>query len=419
MRIMPTLALALLASAPLTAQGYTTGVVGRNLNRPHGVAAGTNGMVYFTEIPNPGQSGPGNSVSVLDPTNGMTMLLVGGEPAPTNIAAIANGDIYWTCATAGVIFRRTAAGQQILIGRGLANPIGITATDAGVVTFTQVPTPGVPGSMNGRNTVSMFTPAGVVDVSMGEPEPVDVVTDAAGNLYWTCRTAGVILRRDATSQMTSPVFMGDLNAPTGIAMDTAGALYFTELPTPGMPGSMGGRNAVWKWDAATDNLTLIDFGDPDPVDITVTRDGSKVYWSCRTAGVIVESLAPAAPATIRRTGTTRPGDTFALAFSSPADANLGYRAAASFGRGPIAIDTRWIPLAFDGLFIATAENRLAGVANGFAGTLDGSGNATGSVRLPSSNALVGLTFYTSFVTLDPNAPSGVQSIASANRVIIG
>ncbi len=123
-------------------------------------------------------------------------------------------------------------------------------------------------------------------ISMGEPEPVDVAVARNGDLYWTCKTAGVILRR---SKGTTSVFLSGLDSPVGIAVDHRGEyLYFTEVPTPGRSGTQGGRNKVRRYGLESGELMSINEGDPEPTDVAVARNGN-VYWTCTSAGVIVEA----------------------------------------------------------------------------------------------------------------------------------
>jgi streptogramin lyase len=119
----------------------------------------------------------------------------------------------------------------------------------------------------------------------GDPQPTDVAVDLFGNVYWTCTSAGVIVR---LSGGTVDVIARDLDKPYGLATDYLGNLYFTEVPTPGKSGANGGSNKVSKLNLATGKITVIDAGDPDPIDVTAHPDGT-VYWTCRSAGVIVEA----------------------------------------------------------------------------------------------------------------------------------
>ena len=115
---------------------------------------------------------------------------------------------------------------------------------------------------------------------------VAIVVSRNGALYWTCKSAGVILQR--VNGDTS-VLLDGLDSPVGIALDHKGeTLYFTEVPTPGVAGSMGGLNRVNALDLATKSVRMIHAGDPAPTDVTVARNGN-VYWTCTSAGVIVEA----------------------------------------------------------------------------------------------------------------------------------
>jgi sugar lactone lactonase YvrE len=143
--------------------------------------------------------------------------------------------------------------------------------------------------MGGMNTVDVSDGNAIVNLTTGEPEPTDIAAGPGGDVYWTCKSAGVILTRSAEGVVS--LLLDNLMSPAGIALDHQGRkLYFTEVPTPGMPGGMGGQNAVWVYDLATGALDPVDMGDPEPTDIAVARNG-RVYWTCTSAGVIVEAIA--------------------------------------------------------------------------------------------------------------------------------
>ncbi len=81
-----------------------------------------------------------------------------------------------------------------------------------------------------RNNVSVIHGLGKFVISNGEPEPVDVVVSRRGDLYWTCKTAGVILKRSIDTGAITPLLTG-LASPTGIALDHKGeTLVWTEVP---------------------------------------------------------------------------------------------------------------------------------------------------------------------------------------------
>ena len=262
---------------------YRFSVIAAGLDRPVGITVEGSETVYFTLVPTPGVGGGANGVAKLDlETRAITLLHV-GEPEPTNIAIDNQGDLYWTCKSAGVILKQTEEGTTSLFLGGLEQPSGISISKRGNVYFTEIPNPGM---SNAGNRVSVTNGNTKVILHQGEPEPADIVVSRQGSLYWTCKSAGVILQR--VNGETS-VLLGGLNHPVGIALDHKGeTLYFTEVPTPGVPGNAGGQNRVNALDLRTKTVRLIHEGDPEPTDVAVARNGN-VYWTCTSAGVIVEA----------------------------------------------------------------------------------------------------------------------------------
>ncbi len=278
-----TVALGVSALSLQADSGYKFKVVASGLSRPTGIAVGGWKTLYFTEVPTPGVGGGLNAVSSLDLDSGDIELLHQGEPEPTNIAVSRDDEVYWTCKSAGVILKMNEDGDTAPILTGLNKPSGISVGRRGTVYFTEVPTPGIPG---GDNAVLSFNGTTKTVVSSGEPEPTDVVVSRNGSLYWTCKTAGVILERH--NGQTS-VLLGGLYNPTGIALDNKGEnLYFTEVPTPGVAGKDGGANKVSLVNLWSKRVKVIHTGDPEPTDIAVAPNGN-VYWTCSSAGVIVEA----------------------------------------------------------------------------------------------------------------------------------
>ncbi len=274
------------ASAP-AADTYETRVVARGLNRPTGIVAEGSKSLYITQLPTPGVAGPNGGMNRVDKVqlgSGRIINLTMGEPEPTNLALDQHGHLYWTCKSAGVILERNRRGTVAPFLTGLNKPSGIAVDRWDRVYFTLLPTPGVPGNMGGNNTVNVSDGSQVHVLTMGEPEPTDIAVTRRGEAYWTCKSAGVILKR-ATDGTVSLVLSG-LHAPTGIALDSRGEkLYFTEVPTPGVAGGM---NRVSVYDLEEGELSAVNIGDPEPTDITVARNG-RVYWTCTSAGVIVEA----------------------------------------------------------------------------------------------------------------------------------
>jgi sugar lactone lactonase YvrE len=262
---------------------YRFSVVAAGLDRPVGITVEGSETVYFTLVPTPGVGGGANGVAKLDLETGAVTMLHVGEPEPTIIVVDNQGDLYWTCKSAGVILKQTEEGTTSLFLGGLEQPSGISVSKRGNVYFTEIPNPGVP---NAGNRVSVSDGNTKVILHQGEPEPTDVVVSRNGRLYWTCKSAGVLLQR--VNGETSVLLEG-LKHPVGIALDHKGeTLYFTEVPTPGVPGSAGGQNRVNALDLRTKMVRVIHEGDPEPTDVAVARNGN-VYWTCTSAGVIVEA----------------------------------------------------------------------------------------------------------------------------------
>lgn len=280
-----------IASCALTAAThaqFNSRVIAEDLNAPTGIAWGGGATLYFTEVPTPGVSGENggsNRVVSLNVRTGEMSEISFGEPEPVNLAYHAGRDLlFWTCKSAGVILGARPGEEPEMVLGELNQPVGV-ATIGRHIIFTEVPTPGVPGSEGGMNAVKAFDGVDTVTVNFGDPEPTDVAVSSDGTLYWTCTAAGVIVEKPLNAE--PQVILDELNAPTGIALDALGRIYFTELPTPGVPGSEGGKNAVWRYSLDTQELTLINAGDPEPRDITVLPSGRAVAWTCTSAGVIV------------------------------------------------------------------------------------------------------------------------------------
>ena len=164
---------------------YRFSVVAAGLDRPVGITVEGSETVYFTLIPTPGVGGGANGVSKLDLETGNITALHVGEPEPTNIVVDRQGDLYWTCKSAGVILKQTEEGTTSLFLGGLEQPSGISVSKRGNVYFTEIPNPGVP---NAGNRVSVSNGNTKVILHQGEPEPTDVVVSRNGRLYWTCKS---------------------------------------------------------------------------------------------------------------------------------------------------------------------------------------------------------------------------------------
>lgn len=405
------LAASLLFTASAGAQQFDKTVIARGLASPTGIAVDPSGAVYVTEVPTPGMGGGANRVARLMPDGSLVTVSM-GEPEPVNVTADGSGNLYWTCRTAGVIRRRDRSGSVRTWRTALHAPTGVSApVGSARVYYTQVPTPGVPGSRGGMNSVDyVLTMTGqAVNLSGGEPEPVDVVADALDNVYWTCRTAGVILRYDARSSTVSKLLTG-LHRPTGIALDAIGNLYFTEVPSPGIGGA---DNKVWKFDLARSSLTLVSIGEPEPVDIAVTADGQRVYWTCRSAGVVIMAMPGAEQPMVDGASTVAPGRSAVFALHATGAGGAMYFAASSLGLGPIDVAGRNLSLDPDPLFFATLGGTTP-IATGYMGRLDPNGTAAALLAIPAIHELSGLQIHTAFGVFDPTAPMGIGALSDTH-----
>lgn len=267
-------------------------IVVRDLNKPMGIVASGNNLIYFSEVPTPGVSGTDggeNGVKRLKLSNRGISMISEGEPYPINLAVDDRKNVYWTCMSAGVILKyKPGYGRSFFLPHDpmaedaefLMSPSGIAVDTHGDVLFTEVPMPGV----SGANMVSVSDGWNISLISDHEPAPTDIAIARDGTAYWTCKTAGVIVKRTPAGVIS--VLKDGLESPTGIAINYNGnKLYYTELPTPGMSGADGGSNRVMELNLGTMYDSVVADGFPYPVDVTVSPEG-RVYWTCTKAGVI-------------------------------------------------------------------------------------------------------------------------------------
>ena len=71
--------------------------------------------LYFTEVPTPGIAGAQgglNKVWKYDLEKSVKVLVHSGDPEPTDISVARNGNLYWTCSSAGVIVEARRKGSR-------------------------------------------------------------------------------------------------------------------------------------------------------------------------------------------------------------------------------------------------------------------------------------------------------------------
>lgn len=283
------LSLAVASATALHADAYKVEILTEGLERPTGIMAGRWNTIYYSEIPEPGVHGGANKVSALNLRSGKTWVISAGEPNPVNISVDTRDNVYWSCQTAGVILKYSRKdGKSVFLGDPtgadpvIYSPTGLDVDRNGDVVFTELIDPGTKGA----NMVSVSDGTNISTISDSEPAPTDITIGYDGTAYWTCATAGVILKRSPAGVIS--LLIDGLKNPTGIDLDRRGQrLYFTEVPTPGVGGDESG-NTINVINLRTMKRTVVATGFPQPQDVTVTRDGT-VYWTCQKAGVIARA----------------------------------------------------------------------------------------------------------------------------------
>jgi len=141
--------------------------------------------------------------------------------------------------------------------------------------------------------------------------------------------------------------------------------------------------------------------------------GTKALYSASSGSIgrVEVYVVKGAGANITPTGTGDVGTTVTLGLTSTADAGLTYQVGTSLGKGPIPIDTRSLALSPDLLLFLSVAGVLPTVFQNYAGILDKSGQGTAKLAIPNIPALTGVVLYTSFVTLQASAPSGISGIS--------
>jgi Tol biopolymer transport system component len=189
-----------------------------------------------------------------------------------------------------------------------------------------------------------------------------------------------------------------------------------------------GRSAPWSdevylHDAGTSSLARISVnsggreGNSTDDEPAINADGSVVAWQSDATNLDPEDRGPRDvfvrdeyPTIRPDSASPRPGTDVALDFVAPASPGLVYLAAASAGFWPgLPLGSDRLPLQPDALFFASLL--LPAVFEGFQGTLDSGGRASGRLRLPAEPALIGQAFFVAFAVFDGSGP-GPASDAS-------
>lgn len=142
------------------------------------------------------------------------------------------------------------------------------------------------------------------------------------------------------------------------------------------------------------------------------------YSSSRPGGVGGWEIYSSRFTGVTSSGMASANSVQSLRFSDPSSPNHFYLAMSSLGTSPgIPIDTRRLPLNFDGL-LQISIGGVPPILAGYAATLDQSGVGAGQINFVGLPWFTGFRFYTGFVVLDPAAPSGIKTISNANLTIV-
>ena len=264
---------------------YVVSVLADSLGRPQGIALDGEGNIVVAQSAAAGDGAASGAVAILDTYSRELRVVYLDQPVPTQVSTGPDGGVYWTSRSSGAIFRLgPGRGQPEQIVGGLRDPSGIAVDGKGQVFFTEISA----GGKGGRaGALSQFDGTRSNVLVSAEEEPVSIALGPLGDVYWTSSAAGAILHRSGDGR--TDVLFSDLESPVGIALNPQGThLAFTEVPTPGLAGDAGGRNAVSILNLATRVRTLVERGDPAPLGVAIASNGT-VYWSSTSRGAIMQA----------------------------------------------------------------------------------------------------------------------------------
>ena len=275
---------------PSPVAAFSVNQVAGGLSSPTGIALGGATTLVVSQQPVAPQDG---GIVKINLRTGGVALQGTGPAMQSGFAASHDGRLYWVDASQGALMTqgRTDQAPAVLHAGGML-PATTLAVDAADRVY-------VAGSAaTGASGVAAVLVMGGAIASIPDPsgpEKTTLVAGISGDLYWTSNRNGLIYHRAPNG--SGQVVVSGLNAPQGLALDAAeNILYFTEVPTPGVAGSAGGRNTVNSLDLTSLKRTVIHSGDPQPTGVAVAPNGN-VYWTSTSRGAVMVAVpAPAAAA---------------------------------------------------------------------------------------------------------------------------
>ena len=308
------------------------------MNQPTGLAFDSSGDLYIADAGN-------NTVSVLPETSGTIFgtsvkadsltKLATGLSTPNGLAFDSAGNLFianWSNGTiavlpkaTGTIFGTSVSADTLAgVTSGLSLPEGLAFDSSGnlyIAGFgngTVSVLPGATGSVFGSNV----TADRLSTVASGLNNPWGLAFDASGDLYIANSgndTVSVLAKSTntqfgvpANGNNVTPAVLAGLNSPHGLAVDSLGDLYISNLGNgtvselvhlaaiQSMSAAQGtalGGTSVTITGSGFDNATSVDFGSTPATSFTVNATGTSITAISppHSAGVVDVSVTTLAP----------------------------------------------------------------------------------------------------------------------------
>jgi hypothetical protein len=365
---------------------------------------------------------PSSGLFTVDPAS--------GQPAPINLSsrfgaawlAEDNRDLLCAQVGSGAFLRVTPAGSLTSVG----GPWGWTG-------FLE---PDQDGSYVGVDLVgpstsfSRWTPgAGVVPITGLSPLVVATIDGDTGHYYAVGQfSLGFMLYRvDRTTGAYTTIRLtgvGSPAQPAGLVSDPArGDFLILQLGSPQLNSPQllrvdrhGSPPTPFVNDVVERPTSLR--RDPETGRLLVAGDTGQLALLAADGTVIARHSFPGymirgaefyGTRKVSGAGRATPGADYPLSFSFPGSPGRPYLAVLSTGLRPgITLpDGRTIQIDVTSPIFALSLGGLPGITTGFAGTLDGSGRASATVRV-LAGLPAGTRFFATAVALNPTSPSGVD-----------
>ncbi len=262
--------------------------VATGLSKPTGITLGGANTLVVAQQPAAPQDA---SIATISLSTGAIHLRGTGPAVQSGFAANHAGRLYWVDASKGALMTQgtTDESPTVLHSGGLlpATTIAVDSADRVYVADVSPMAGGTAAVLVRGGSISSIPDA-------SGPAKTTLVAGTSGDLYWTSSVAGVLYHRAPNG--TGNVLVSGLNAPQGLALNASeNVLYFTEVPTPGVDGSAGGRNTVNALDLSTLARRVVHTGDPQPTGVAVAPNGN-VYWTSTSRGTVMVAVPTQAAA---------------------------------------------------------------------------------------------------------------------------